>query len=85
MARVPFRSATGQTGLDAYTYEATAIANAQRELDERFHSLVNTVRREAPGLFTYSSDYYWAEASSAANFTEYVKENGRAMRPSTAA
>jgi hypothetical protein len=53
----PFRTATGQTGRSAYIYEASAIANAKRELDERFSRLLTVMHEEAPLTFECSSDY----------------------------
>ena len=67
-----FRTATGQTGKDAYIYEAAQIANAQRELDRRMKLLRETVATEAPELFASSTDYLWAGADSAESFTKYL-------------
>lgn len=39
-------TATGQTGRDAYLYEAQQVANAQRELDARMARLVNVIQEE---------------------------------------
>jgi hypothetical protein len=39
----PFRTATGQTGEDAYTFERAAIANLQRELDRRKARLAQAI------------------------------------------
>jgi hypothetical protein len=41
-----FRSATGQTGTDAYQYEATGIANALRDLNARQSRLIDVILRE---------------------------------------
>jgi hypothetical protein len=49
-----FRTVTGQTGKDAYIYEAAAIANAQRELNTRMKKLVDTIKEEAPDLAFYT-------------------------------
>jgi hypothetical protein len=46
----PFRTATGQTGIDAYIYEATQIANAQRDLNRRMLRLANTIKAEQSAL-----------------------------------
>jgi hypothetical protein len=43
-----FRTATGQTGRDAYRYELAQIANAKRELDRRIDALAETIARELP-------------------------------------
>lgn len=51
-----FRTRTGQTGRDAYINEATAIANAKRELDERTRELLEAMRAEG-FAFYHSSDY----------------------------
>lgn len=69
-----FRTPTGQTGRDAYIYEATAIANAQRELNARFHRLIDTVRTERPCLFENVTDYMFnPDATSAENFSHYLR------------
>src|SRR6185312_10171433 len=39
-------TATGQTGVDAYTYELQQIVNAQRELQERAERLAEIIERE---------------------------------------
>jgi hypothetical protein len=44
----PYRTATGQTGPTAYVYEATQIANALRELDERAARLAAIMVDELP-------------------------------------
>jgi len=67
-----FRTATGQTGRDAYIYESAQIANAPRELDRRFNELRKIVAAEAPELFEHSTDYMWASADSADSFTNYL-------------
>jgi hypothetical protein len=70
----PFRTPTGQTGPDAYQYEAAAIANAQRELDNRFHRLIDAVRSENPQMFVGSTDYMFRpSASKAEQFGHYLR------------
>lgn len=56
-----FRTATGQTGRDAYIYELAAIRNAARELNARASRLYATMRRELP-----------AEASSQHSLGDYT-------------
>jgi len=68
----PFRTATGQTGRDAYIFEAQAIANAQRVLDQRFKALRETIAREAPETFHGETDFMWAGASAAQHFSDYL-------------
>jgi hypothetical protein len=68
-----FCTPTGQTGVDAYTYEAAQIANSQRELDERMKRLVATVREEHPELFANSTDFLFANANAAEHFSYYVR------------
>lgn len=71
-----FRTATGQTGLSAYVYEACQIANAQRELDARFHRLIDAVRVEEPERFQHETDYMFKPgASKAENFRDYLWES----------
>lgn len=41
-----FRTSTGQTGTDAYIYEAAQIINARRELDARAARLANAMAEE---------------------------------------
>lgn len=53
-----FRTRSGQTGTDAYIYEASQIANCQRELDERMRRLCEVIHEEAPETFKYSTDYH---------------------------
>jgi hypothetical protein len=53
-----FRTATGQTGYDAYIFEATAIANEQRELRERLRTLLQAAHAEQPALFGHSTDWH---------------------------
>ena len=43
-----FRTATGQTGRDAYRYELAAIGNSYRELQARFAKLAQTIAAELP-------------------------------------
>ncbi len=43
-----FRTHTGQTGTDAYQYEAAAIVNALRELDARAAALASVMVAELP-------------------------------------
>ena len=52
-----FRTATGQTGKDAYINEATAIANAQRDLDDRLRRLCSAIHSEHPELLRNRSDW----------------------------
>lgn len=55
MSNVPaFRTRTGQTGRDAYIFEANAIANAQRELDARMERLTTAMLIEDADLTCYS-------------------------------
>lgn len=71
-----FRTPTGQTGRDAYIFEATAIANAQRELDARFRRLLEAAHSEHPEMFACSSDYipqFDGQAGKAKGFAEYIK------------
>lgn len=49
-----FRTATGQTGRDAYLFEAAAIANSQRELDARMERLTDAMVNEDADLTCYS-------------------------------
>jgi hypothetical protein len=68
-----FCSPTGQTGKDAYIYEAAQIANEQRELDKRFRHLRATVAEENPDLFENPTDFaFTANASHAAHFLAYL-------------
>lgn len=71
-----FTTATGQTGRDAYVFEATAIANAKRELDARMRTLLEAMRAESPELFACPSDWNprlgHARAESALSLAEYV-------------
>jgi len=67
-----FRTQTGQTGRDAYLYEATAIANAQRELNAKFRSLVNTMHIEDPELFSEDDDFAWSGADSASLLVDHL-------------
>lgn len=71
----PFRTPTGQTGPDAYEYEAAQIANAQRDLDARFHKLLEAAHSEHPELFEFESDFnvmLHGSASRAEAFGHYV-------------
>lgn len=68
-----FRTATGQTGRDAYVFEATAIANAQRELNLRFRKLRATVEEESPELFLHSTDFLFSGADTAEHFSYYLR------------
>jgi hypothetical protein len=68
-----FRTPTGQTGVDAYVFEATAIANAQRVLDARFKELHATARKEHPELFKFSTDFMWSGAEAALHFSAYIQ------------
>lgn len=68
-----FTTATGQTGVDAYVFEAAQIANAQRELDHRFRRLREVVKKENPQLFTASNDFAFAGAEAADHFCWYVQ------------
>lgn len=43
-----FRTATGQTGRDAYVNESAAIANELRELGARWARLQNAIMQEVP-------------------------------------
>jgi hypothetical protein len=44
----PFRTPTGQTGTDAYIYEAAQIQNHLRELNARAHDLAEAMATELP-------------------------------------
>jgi hypothetical protein len=69
-----FRTQTGQTGPAAYQYEAAGIANAQRELDARFHRLIDAVREENPQLFSDRTDYMFKPpATKAEQFSHYLR------------
>jgi len=68
-----FRTPTGQTGTDAYVFEAAQIANAQRELDARFTRLRAVIAEEAPELFKSSTDFKWAKAVSAEHLSWYLR------------
>lgn len=74
-----FRTPTGQTGPDAYVFEAAQIANAQRELDERFQRLLGTVRTEAPYMLACTSDYAFGGGNSAKSFIDYLRERQGAV------
>lgn len=70
-----FRTQTGQTGMDAYIFEASVIMNSQRELDARFKRLLEVVHEEAPEVFACSTDYHpelYARAGSAKSFLAYL-------------
>lgn len=56
-----FRTATGQTGPDAYMYEASQILNCQRELDGRAARLARVMADELPE----SVSVKWAMPSAA--------------------
>lgn len=73
-----FRTATGQTGKDAYVYTATAIANAQRELDREFTRLLEAAHAEHPELFEHSTDFHpgWLRAVEAGHFADYLMYGG---------
>lgn len=68
-----FRTPTGQTGKDAYSYEAAAIANEQRELNARFRRLVDAVREESPQLLLNTTDFMFSDANTAPKFVHYLK------------
>lgn len=68
-----FRTATGQTGMDAYQFEAAAIANAQRELDARFQRLRAVVAAESPELIRARTDFMMAGADKAEHFSHYLR------------
>ena len=68
-----FCTPTGQTGLDAYIYEAAQIANAQRELNARMLHLRQTVAEEQPQLFKNSTDFMWCTAKDAEHFCAYLQ------------
>jgi hypothetical protein len=69
-----FRTQTGQTGMDAYLFEAAAIANSQRDLDARFKRLLQVVHEEAPEVFADSTDFHpeFARAGRAKSFLAYL-------------
>lgn len=78
-----FRSATGQTGRDAYIYEAAQIENAQRALNERFARLLTAAHDEHPELFESISDYCAqldGVATNAESFGHYLRAPGRLNR-----
>jgi hypothetical protein len=68
-----FRTSTGQTGLDAYVFEAAAIANSKRELDARFRRLRENVAEESPHLFANSTDFLFSGANAAEHFVHYLQ------------
>lgn len=49
-----YRTATGQTGADAYACELAAIANARRELDRQMSTLMDIITEELPEEATSS-------------------------------
>lgn len=55
---MPFTTPSGQTGKDAYVFEAQAIANAQRDLDARMRRLCQAIHTESPELLYSPSDYH---------------------------
>lgn len=68
-----FRTATGQTGLDAYLFEAAAIANAQRELDARMGRLMDAITEENPdGLHGTRISTSWDGRTSRAHAHDIV-------------
>lgn len=67
-----FRTATGQTGRDAYVFTAAKIANAQRELDDEFKALVKVMQNEAPEVFEASTDFAFSGAEAAAHLRDYL-------------
>lgn len=67
-----FRTSSGQTGFDAYIFEAQAIANAQRELNTRFVQLCQIIKEEKPEAFENSTDFLYSTASSSQYFTNYL-------------
>lgn len=70
-----FRTATGQTGLDAYKFEAAAIANAQRVLNERMHKLVVAIHEEAPETFVHSTDWWFSGGDHAQSLSDHLKKD----------
>ena len=48
-----FRTQTGQTGKDAYSYTMQALLNEQRELNLRFVKLMDTISEELPEDASY--------------------------------
>ena len=70
----PFRTPTGQTGMDAYVYEAAQISNVQRELNARFHCLIDVVRTEQPDVFEHETDFMFRpDATHADHFLDYLQ------------
>lgn len=57
----PYRTATGQTGTDAYIYESVQISNALRELNERAARLAAIMVDEMPD----DVEVKWSMASEA--------------------
>lgn len=79
-----FRTRSGQTGMDAYVYELTAIANAQRELNARFETLVETVRNEHPEYFgdeatAFSPMLNVLDGADAGAFRDFLLNNRDAL------
>ena len=74
-----FRSRTGQTGKDAYVYEAAAIANAIRDLDKKYKEILEAAHSEHPELFKRWTDFHpelGARAQNAGKFVDYLLELG---------
>jgi hypothetical protein len=69
-----FRTASGQTGYDAYQYEAAQIANAQRDLNERFTRLVQIMHDEVPEMFPGSTDFQFSSAISAPTLLDRLRD-----------
>lgn len=77
-----FRSSTGQTGIDAYIYEAGAIANAYRDLNIKAKKLRDAVMAENhPGSAVYNAAANELEtASGAGDFVEHMVDHRKDNR-----
>jgi hypothetical protein len=71
-----FRTATGQTGRDAYEFEAAQILNARRELDARVERLLRVMHEEAPEIFECSTDFFpdWSGVEVIAQVVDLLRE-----------
>lgn len=75
-----FRTPTGQTGKDAYVFEAAAIANEMRELTARFQALREVVLEEMPELMPHRSDFAFSDAGAAGKFLEHIQRGCQCTR-----
>ena len=75
----PFRTPTGQTGTDAYIYEAAQIQNHLRELNARAHDLAEAMATELPA--DASGRWGIASANYPDAYTTFDRESlGRVLR-----